>query len=355
MKTVITKKIDGFLVVSGISSPVIDPAATRPTAAALLSETDEQSQLETSQASAAQELGIAWSQVETKKEALMTEEFSSGIETLLHETTEYQSYLAVKETVDTSKDEDIQKLSDAWKKVVAVKIKIMNTGGERVNAALLETEEYADWLTVKSEQNVILQSSRQILLNKNKEIVQQNAIYLTPRAGEEIVDEEEAAAFAADLAALPENTLLLRDGQQITDLRNKKYWTQDAEGVWSEGVIATLGEKYPETAVPAEELSDEQRAEIIIQLEETRIDTLSDDDRRAEFVGLAEGLKKRAALMKQELEIDGETAADALAQAQTWYQAEVQTLWEKFGLTRNGQEYCEAWAGTEVWSLYWFG
>jgi len=331
--TIITKEIDGHRVVTGFSRPAIDPAATKAGVENLITETTEHQAYQTIKAGADIAVIEARSAVERKKNELLDKHRTDELETLLKETVEYKAYEIIKETVDLKKDEDVHALAEAWKPVAAKKVELLISSGSRVAVLLPDTDEYKDYLIIKAAKDAEIRQAQSVVFGKKRAIIEDNAVYFTPKAGEEIITEEEAAPLRTKLANLPADKALTFDGLEIFDYRGEVYWTQDGEGIWESHKIEMIGEDSAGVgAVFDKYLSEVERAEITEQAETARRDALSAEEKQTEFDNRKNALLTEAVWMKEKLIIEGVEAAEALAQSQTWYNEKLADLQALYGI-----------------------
>lgn len=151
-------------------------------------------------------------------------------------------------------------------------------------------------------------------------LFEENAVYFTPQAGEDMIADADFERLSSAFAGLRKNERLALSGEIVPDFRGLGYWKKSRAG-WAVSTIAALGETVPAGAILDEELSDAQRAEIVVQLEKERIAGLSSEERAQEFAEELAAVRREAALRKTEAELDDE-AFDARA----WYQAEREKL-----------------------------
>ncbi len=198
-------------------------------------------------------------------------------------------------------------------------------------APLLECPEQRRW-------NELLRSGRgesylrisepeleEVLAKIRQKLIGANAVYARPPQGEELIADDQAATLWAAFAERGETRQLLMTGEYIDDLRGREYWVKGEE--WTGQRITGLGEKPAAGAIPADLLTDAQRAEIAEQQEAERLQNMSPVDRAAEIERLKQGALAQAAHMRSELEIAGDP--EALAKSQTWYQRELANIGAK--------------------------
>lgn len=344
--------IDGHQIIRGFDKPVIDPAGTKAAISGLLEQTSEYQALETAKTEAVSALNAAKDQVNTKRLQLINTYMGAELEEVLKGTDEYISYKAIEAEHPTDSAADIKARADAWKLVQEKKAELQKLCGNVVNDRLLETDEWKNYVSVKSEQDNNVRTAQKALQNKNVSLIEANAVHFTPKEGEIAMEAEEIDALQAQFNALPENALLNLEGEQISDFRGKVYWETDIDVNWQHATIENIGVDLPAGALWDSELTYEQRLEIMTQLEELRIDGLTDEDRRTEFKAKADAIAAEGGTQKQALRITGLENGEAWEIANTWYDAEMRKLWDKYGYTRLGRQYCIDWAGEEIWTMY---
>jgi hypothetical protein len=129
-----------------------------------------------------------------------------------------------------------------------------------------------------------------------------------------------------------DNQQLKLDGEYVEDFRGEEYFFKVGDQWQSEPVITELGvtkstvvaDEYEEIAIEKKDLTPEQSEEI-------RIQNLSAEDKQAEFEMMRTGLGQQAQAMENDLKY--QQVSDYVEQAQTWYDAELDKLKLKYGIT----------------------
>lgn len=153
-------------------------------------------------------------------------------------------------------------------------------------------------------------------MKERGQAMKDNAIYFTTPAGEYIVTDAEAeAAKTAKEAAAAEGKLVDKDLKIIENNKGVVYWKK-VDNKWNRSECLKIGEKIPKGVIVETDLSEEQKVEVIEQLEAERISKLSKSARAKELEQVQAGLRQQAINMRSALEIDGDKAA--LTKAQEW-------------------------------------
>ncbi len=157
------------------------------------------------------------------------------------------------------------------------------------------------------------------LKEKFKEKMLEHAVYFNVKPNEEIITDEEGIEIKqAMIDATTEGKLLDRNLEKLSDLRGREYWVKNKK--WIKTVIIRIGENPPTGSIETKDLTIEQKQEITDQLEAERIASLTTIEKTAELANAIQVLAGRAAMMRSELEIQGDP--DALKKSQDWYEAE---------------------------------
>lgn len=165
------------------------------------------------------------------------------------------------------------------------------------------------------------------LKEKFKEFMLEHAVYFNVKPDEEIISDEEGDEIRqAMIEATTEGKLLDRNLEKLVDLRGREYWKKTTK--WARTVIIRVGEKPPTGAIETKDLTVEQKQEIADQLEAERIVGLTAVEKTAELANALQVLVGKAAMMRSELEIQGNP--DAFQIAQDWYEAEKIILENKY-------------------------
>ena len=327
--TLITTIINGHEVVCGMGRTVVDPVQAKALAAQEMPNTAEQTRYLTKQETHRILIAGLAQQLHAKRLAMQSDQIVAAIQ----ESTEYINYEAVKASADTSTDAGVKALADAWN---AYKLKEKEICGSdaNVNAALLETQEYADWLEAGQTANTEIKTAYEELLAKRRAIIENAEIFFTPKTGEEIITDEEAALQQSRLDALPEKSCLTKTGEIITDQRGEQFWYQDEYTMeWTQSSIIALGEELPATGVLQTEMTDALRTEIAEQKEDIRIDAMTTEELQAEYDQVLLSVQREAVFLRSEKELAGIDSAQALTEAQAWLAAQDAELKIKYGIT----------------------
>ncbi len=156
-------------------------------------------------------------------------------------------------------------------------------------------------------------------------MILESAVYAHPPQGEDLIQDEQAAALAAKYAERGQAQQLLLDGSYVEDLRGREYWVGPP---WKRLQVAALGERPSAEAIPQELLTDAQRAEIIAQQEAERLAAFTPEERAAEAERARAAALNQAGQMRSEFEIAGD--AEALAKSQAWYQGQLAEISAKY-------------------------
>lgn len=257
MQTVITKEIDGYTVIQGFDRPLIDLEATKKVVGPLMEKTDE--------VKAVKKKGEELSRVHTARADLV--------------------------------------------RVAREKYRNKDTSGHA--KAMYEIELRDEQIKTLSGDMQELCTARNI---KAREVFRANAVHFEPKAGEDVVTDEEADTLKAAFISMPKGTKLLRDGTTVEDKRGVKY--VKAGKVLT---VSALGEK------PDGPLLEDVTPE---EFEVMRLDAMTTDEKAAELQTVLDGLAGQAANMRAKLEIQGD--AEALTKAQAWYAEQVAAAEAKY-------------------------
>lgn len=315
--TLVTKKIDGHEIIAGFGKLRIDPPRTRSALREAVNETAEykvHSRLKTRHQN---QLAAQWNFVHKKRLALIGKKLSGKIQKALKATPEYKIYTQIKAGADLKTDAGIQKVAEAWR-TVKLKEQALVRQNSNVNAQLFETAEYKEFLELRQRTQAELKQSWSAVLKKQKSMLATEAVYFEPKAGEELISDEEAETLKASLEALPEKIFLLKAGGQIIDRRREVYFFQETGRKWTEAAVEKLGEELPATAVFQSEMTKEISLQMAIDNEAERMAGLSQKEKQAEFDEQDRQILRGAVFKRQELEIEGISAAKSLAQSQKW-------------------------------------
>jgi hypothetical protein len=268
--TVLTEKIGGFIIVKGFDRPVIEPFETRKKVEIEIKKTDE------------------WKAFDAKKKAIENE-----------------------------------------CKMAAQARKSKALARKNKNVADVEKYHADDLMRTKNAENLMAEMGpiKKAMQKKHKELMNSQAVYFSPRPGEEIIEPTEVFTLSEKVKALKSNEVLLRDGTVKPDFVGKSYWKKGASG-WAKNTITEIGKKIPTGGKLPEDLTGDEQTEISEQLNLERIGKLSISDKESEKLGVIDGLAGQAATMKSKLEIQSDS--QALQKSQDWYNAEVLKIEEVY-------------------------
>jgi len=272
MKTILTKKIDGFDIITGFGTPVIDPFATREIVGPVLFET-----------------------AETK--AII------------------------------SKNKEVEEIKKMVKNAIeSAQLAIRNGDKKGVDKYNEDYKRHNIMIDEKMAELIPLKTAYE---EKRKSLMVENAIYFEPKAGENVITDEKAVELSKKIMALGENEKISKDGRLIADYRSKVFYLKTAAG-WTEQKIDALSVTPEKGSILQEDLTPEQQAEISEEANKKRIAEMSDTDRATEKNSIIDSLAGQAANMRSKLEIQGATASKALADSKKWYEAEVKKVELKY-------------------------
>lgn len=265
MRTILTRKIDGYDIIIGFGVPVIDPIATREVVGPILFESGETKAIIAKNKEIGGVRKLARSVIDSARVAL--------------------------------KNGDQRKVDD------------LNADYRRYNRDIAE----------KLEELIPMKKAYEI---RRRELMVTNAIYFEPKKGESVAADEEVSDINKKLVALDKDQKLDAEGFIVPDYRGKTYHRKGSDG-WSVQKIKTLGEIPESGSIEASKLTDDQRQDIALDADKKRIAGLKETDRIAEKNNVIDSLATQAALMRSKLEIQGATASKALTDSKKWYEAEV--------------------------------
>ena len=264
MKTVITKKVDGFDIVVGFSELSIEPVETNKIVSA---------------------------------EIVNTPEFKACAEK--------------KDKINASRrlaQESVDKCKAAKK------------------GSAEEKKHYADFLVFNEQANGYekeLLPLNENLKNKIAALKKSNAVYFEPKAGEIVKSEAEILVLKGLLKTTEGRALVDIDGNIVPDKRGTVY-CQNNDGKWSVTQIVALGNSVPEGAIIYTDLDTEQKKAVDLQIEINQAANLSAVERLAMKGAEEEKALANAANLRSRLEIKGD--ADSLIKSQDFYNARLQEI-----------------------------
>lgn len=153
-----------------------------------------------------------------------------------------------------------------------------------------------------------------------KNLVLQNSVYFEPKQNEKIVDDKIAENAKQKMIEAYENNKLLDENlNQIDDYRGT-YWGKN-DTIWNKFEIKKIGEQIKNGFINENKLTDEQKIEISEQLETERISKLSELKKEEEKLSIINSLKLLAVQKRSEFELDGDI--NALENAKKWLSDEI--------------------------------
>jgi len=334
MRTVVTKETDGYPVVKGLDYPVPNPVATRLKAQPLFQKSAECDQQIKVAAQCRATLAQAEKVCKEKRYAMVLTKFNKDSQKELPNSEEYKNYLKLKKKLPKNPTlEENQEIMAAWQAFDAWRKDLLR--GSNANREFFASDTHRQFKDLERKEKAKVQEKARIASEKRQALFKEHAVYFTPRSGEEIITDEEGEIIKAELDSLPENSVLSRkpDGEleTVSDFRDKDYWLYSVD-TWTKSKITALGNKPPEEAVFPEDLSAADKLEIGEQLEEERIEALAQVDRQAEFDRVLSALNREMVFLRQELEINGDSAEDALSQTQDELASRRTELEAKYGI-----------------------
>ena len=159
-----------------------------------------------------------------------------------------------------------------------------------------------------------------------KLLMVKHAIYFNsiPAEGvsEKIIPDEECKNIREKLnEATQKNMLLSRDLKLIKDVRGKVFFKKESDG-WKAWQASKIIDNPPSGYV--QELTDDEIKEVSEQRENERIAGLNSQAKTAEKENIISGIVARAGIMKNELEVSGDSGA--LKKAQGWLEKEKKVI-----------------------------
>lgn len=131
------------------------------------------------------------------------------------------------------------------------------------------------------------------------------------------------------ISELDPHQVLKSDGTLIPDFRGKKF-SKKISGVWGFGTITAIGVPIQEGATWDEDLTEDQKLEISLQVENDRLAGLSAEDKISEWNQKVLSLANQAQAMENGLKFSGDI--DYQSKSQAFYDAEILKLNDKYGV-----------------------
>jgi hypothetical protein len=260
MKTVLTKKIDGYDIIIGFDRPLIDQEATKKAIKGPLTDSEEAQKVKNK----SDELSrINQAKIDLSRSARVA--YNNG---------QMDKYSNIKKEFDI-RERQLEEI-----------------GGEL---------------------RVLLRN----MDKKRNELFTEKAVYFEPKAGEDVVSDDEANTLQALFVGL-EGEVVTRAGEKIADHRGARY-IKDGQVV----EIKALG------VVPDGPLYESVSPE---ELETMRLDAMMAEAKVVEADNIKNSLLTQASSMRSGLEIQGDDPSVALQKSQDWYNAECAKVDEKYGI-----------------------
>ena len=259
-RTVLFQVIDGHRIITGFDRPTVDGVATTAAVKAVIADTDE------------------YKAAEAKK-------------------TEYM--VAVNE-------------------LNAIKSQSIGTNG-------ISRESQERWNTLIGTMQVRQDELRPIAADLGKKIAElrvSEAVHFKPRAGEQVIEADEAVTLSQLIKGKADGVMIDVDGGEVFDHRGKVYYRK-ASGKWGRTQICNLGDGIPVDAVT--EPSEAEWGEIEVD----RVAALTADVRAREKEKVTAAAMTAASAMKSELEIKADS--EALSKSQAWYSDEMARIGGLYG------------------------
>lgn len=143
--------------------------------------------------------------------------------------------------------------------------------------------------------------------------------------------EQEAEIIEDAIKRRGPNQEITLDGELIDNNINRP-WFALVEGRWTSGAVDDLGGVHPEGGKWAEDMSDDEIAQVMGQREEDRVAGLTDEQRFAEFEALKTQIGIEAAQRTIIFELEGDSHDVAIQKAREWRAVQLDRIRDKFGL-----------------------
>ena len=234
--------------------------------------------------------------------------------------------------------------TDVSKNIEAIKSKMINVAYQQTQAkqavknSKTKEERQVHWDELKKREDEFKALEKEMLPLANQlkkeysEMILNNAVYFPLREiegqGEIFVDDLNAETIA-DLMRDNINSVIDIDGNIIANYVGRVYWTKSGD-TWTRQEITKLGVGPVSGGILERDLSDVQRSEIAEQLEIERVAKLTNAQKATESAQAIESAAAQADVMRGKLIIQGVKDADALSQAQAWYNEQVAVIEEKY-------------------------
>lgn len=236
-----------------------------------------------------------------------------------------------KNLVDTEEHKEIEKKKSELSKYVYQARQAFRNETKAINKSDKRkfNDEYRERLLQIEQIQKELLPLADALLVKRKKMILEFAEYFSLQENNYYISDDEAKILKEKMIeATSNNFVVSRTGELVADFRGFIFWKK-INNAWKKSEITKLGEKFGTGFVKYSELSDEEKQEISIQLEKERIENLNATEKEAEKTAAMQGIITRAALMKSELEIQGDK--NPLTKAQKWYEDRISEIELKYG------------------------
>lgn len=330
MKTIKTKEIDGYQIITGIGQLAICGVGTREIAKdkiAALPETATLAGMANKQSACRQKIKQAEGSI--KNVTLLREGAEVGAAKaeqdhddqmrLFHERKikKYDKDIAEYEMARVDEIENIQRIESEMRKIIPV-IDKKTKRIKRKNPVFCMPSQPGEYIDAG--------------LNVTHQIGEEGHEHDELRAVE-VPDGQTVDSLIALYLARGENEQIDINGVTIPDFRGCQYFFDDGNQ-WVESEIITALNVTKETVV-VDEYQDQACAwdELEPQYqEEIRLQRMSQEEKVIEFESKKESLLAAASKMRSELEITGTTPASSLTQSREFYNAELEILQTKYGI-----------------------
>lgn len=169
------------------------------------------------------------------------------------------------------------------------------------------------------------------LAKQTEEAMKANLTYLEPREGEHQVSTEEALEYEELIRIAAANKeLVTLEKERISNNKGKEYLV-DNNGVLEKKVIDKIGSDFPENAIT--EPTQEQLDQFANDEEVRRLDSLTQEQKQAEFNTKKSGIINQTMMKITELEMSGVSNEDAKTQAYAQFNPQIEDLKIKYNIT----------------------
>lgn len=202
----------------------------------------------------------------------------------------------------------------------------------RLNKKTDAENSHKDFLEHQAEIEKIMKTLKPLLSNLDstkKQLIREHAVYMTPKKGEEIIkDEATVTELKNKFKALVNGKRLKKNGSEVVDYRGYKGYEKKG-GAWELVEIKAIGDGIG-ASKKFDKFTNNEQTEIMVDIEKKRVSKLNAAEKLAEKTAAIAHALSAAAIMRSELEIQGVSEEDALAQSTAWYDAEVLNINAKY-------------------------